>query len=335
MKAIVVRQPGDPHVLRLEEIQDPAPGPGEVIVALQAAALNRRDLLVRSRAEWATHMPLVPGSDGAGHVAAVGPGVSNVKEGTPVVICPALWWGPDESRPSSRFEILGGPTNGTYAQLVRVPAENVFPKPAHLSFEQAAAFPLAGLTAWRALFTRARLKPGERVLIPGVGSGVATFLVLLAKLAGARVYVTSGSPVKLERARQLGVDGAALYTDTDWAQQIARQCGGGVEVAVDSVGAASFDQALHLLEPGGRLVTFGTTSGAELPFNLRPVYHKQLSILGTTMGTLKEFAELLAAISTHRLQPIIDTLFPLSDAGQAHQRMQQREQFGKIVLKIE
>ena len=335
MKAIVVRQPGDPQVLCLEEIRDPTPGPGEVVVALRAAALNRRDLLVRSRAEWAVHMPLVPGSDGAGYVAAVGPGASGVEEGAEVVICPALWWGPDENRPSARFEILGGPTNGTYAQLVRVPAENVFPKPAHLSFEQAAAFPLAGLTAWRALFTRARLKPGERVFIPGVGSGVATFLVQLAKLAGARVYVTSGSPAKLERARHLGVDGAALYTETDWPQQIARQCGGGVEVVVDSVGAASFGQALHLLEPGGRLVTFGTTSGAELPFNLRLVYHKQLSILGTTMGTLKEFAELLAAINTHRLEPIIDQVFPLGDAAQAHQLLQQHAQFGKIVLKIE
>lgn len=335
MKAIVVRQPGDPQVLRLEEIRDPAPGPGEVVVALRAAALNRRDLLVRSRAEWAAHMPLVPGSDGAGYVAAVGPGVSDVEAGTDVVICPSLWWGPDESHPSPRFEILGGPSDGTYAQLVRVPAENVFHKPAHLSFEQAAAFPLAGLTAWRALFTRARLKPGERVFIPGVGSGVATFLVQLAKLAGARVYVTSGSPAKLERAHQLGVDGAALYTDADWPQQIAQQCGGGVEVAVDSVGAASLGHTLHLLEPGGRLVTFGTTSGAELPFNLRPVYHKQLSILGTTMGTLKEFAQLVAAINTHRLQPVIDAVFPLSDVAQAHQRMQQHEQFGKIVLKIE
>jgi NADPH:quinone reductase-like Zn-dependent oxidoreductase len=193
---------------------------------------------------------------------------------------------------------------------------------------------LAGLTAWRALITKARIKPGERVFIPGVGSGVATFLVQIAKLVHARVYVTSGSDNKLQRARRLGVDGAVLYTESDWSEQIRQLSGGGVEVAVDSVGSASFDDALRLLVPGGRLVSFGTTSGAEARLDIRQLYRRQLSILGTTMGSLKEFSELLVAVGTGGIKPVIDRCFPLAQAAQAHRRMQQQEQFGKIVLTI-
>jgi zinc-binding alcohol dehydrogenase/oxidoreductase len=334
MQAIVLRQSGGPEVLRLEEMPTPTPGRGEVVVALRAAALNRRDILVRTRPEWADKMPLVPGSDGAGRISAVGTGVEGVREGDEVVICPSLWWGYDEIRPSARFQILGGPTNGTYAQFVRVPAENVFARPAYLSFEEAAAFPLAGLTAWRALVTRARVKPGERVFIPGAGSGVATFLVQIAKLAGARVYVTSGSEHKLERARGLGADGGALYTSPDWPEQIRQTSGGGVEVAIDSVGAASFDKALQLLVPGGRMVTFGVTTGADAQLDIRQFYHRQISLLGTMMGSLKEFGELLAVINAGGIKPVIDKTFPLAEACGAHRRMQHHEQFGKIVLGI-
>lgn len=334
MQAIVLRESGGPEVLRLDEMPMPFPDVGEVVVALHAAALNRRDILVRTRPEFASAMPLVPGSDGAGTVAAVGAAVSGIREGDAVVICPSLWWGAHDAYPSSRFEILGGPSHGTYAQFVRVPAENVFPKPDRLSYEEAAAFPLAGLTAWRALISKARCKPGERVFIPGVGSGVATFLVQIARLAGARVYVTSGSARKLEQARALGAEGGALYTDPDWPDQIRQQCGGAVEVVVDSVGSASFEQCLHLLKPGGRMITFGATTGVDTHLEIRQFYRRQLSLLGTTMGSLKEFAELLAVVHDGAIRPVIDRTFPLADAAAAHRRMEHYEHFGKIVLVI-
>ncbi len=334
MQAVVLRQLGGPEVLQLEEMSVPAPGVGDVVIALRAAALNRRDIQVRTREEWADKMPFVPGSDGAGVVAAVGAGVRNVREGDAVVICPSLWWGDNAECPSERFEILGGPSNGTYAQYVCVPAENVFAKPVHLSFAEAAAFPLAGLTAWRALITKAQIKPGERVLIPGIGSGVATFLVQIAKLAGARVWGTSGSAHKLERASGLGLSGGALYTDPDWPERIREQTGGGVDVVVDSVGTAAFDQCLDLLVPGGRLVTLGVTTGATTSLDIRKIYRRQLSIRGTMMGSLKEFRDLLAVVTIGAIKPVIDSTFSLASAAEAHHRMEHYEHFGKIVLEI-
>jgi zinc-binding alcohol dehydrogenase/oxidoreductase len=335
MKAIVVRQPGGPEQVRLEEVPVLQPEAGEVLVALRAAALNRRDILMRSRPQMVDIMPFIPGSDGAGLVAAVGPGVNRVKEGDEVVICPSLRWGIFESHPGPDFEILGGPTDGTYAQFIRIPAENVFPKPPHLSFEEAAAFPLAGLTAWRALITKARLAPGERVFIPGAGSGVATFALQIAKLAGAGVYVSSHSDAKLQRALELGADGVVNYTRADWPDEIKRMSGGGFEIVIDSVGAATFHQALDLLAPGGRMVTFGTTSGSSANLEIRQFYHKQISLLGTTMGSLREFVEMLTAVNSGKIRPVIDSVFPLGEAGAAHGRLERHEQFGKIVLRID
>jgi zinc-binding alcohol dehydrogenase/oxidoreductase len=345
MKAIVLREPGGAEQLRLEEVPTPEPGPGEILVALRAAALNRRDILIRSRSQMAAMMPLIPGSDGAGTIAAVGSpplvrggteeGGSQMQVGDEVVINPSLKWGPWPSYPSPDFQILGGPTDGTYAQFIRIPAENVFPKPAHFSFEEAAALPLAGLTAWRALISKAQVIPGERVFIPGVGSGVATIALQIAKMAGARVYVTSHSDEKLEKALALGADGAINYTQTDWPEQVKRVSGGGLEVVIDSVGAATFNHAVDLLVGGGRLVNFGTTSGSGISLEIRKLFHKQISLMGTTMGSPKEFADMLTAVNRGKIKPVIDRVFPLGEASAAHQRLEQHEQFGKIVLTIE
>jgi zinc-binding alcohol dehydrogenase/oxidoreductase len=334
MKAIVLRQPGGPEQLRLEEIPTPEPGPGEVLVALRAAALNRRDILMRSRPQMVDMMPFIPGSDGAGVIAATGTGVNHLKEGDEVVIYPSLWWGIFESHPSEDFQILGGPTDGTYAQFIRIPAGNVFPKPAHLSFEEAAAFPLAGLTAWRALISKARVKPGERVLIPGAGSGVATFALQIARLAGAQVYVTSHSDQKLQRAMDLGADGAVNYTQPDWPDEIRRISRGGLEVVIDSVGAATFNPALDLLVPGGRMITFGTTSGSGTTLEIRQFYRKQISLMGTTMGSPQEFAEMLTTVNGGNIKPVIDSTFPLGEASAAHRRLEDQKQFGKVILTI-
>ncbi|MEJ2560104.1 MAG: zinc-binding dehydrogenase [Anaerolineae bacterium] len=334
MKAIVLRQPGGPEQLGLEEIPTPEPGPGEVLIALQAAALNRRDILMRSWPQMVDMMPFIPGSDGAGVIAAIGTGVDRLKEGDEVVIYPSLWWGIFESHPSEDFQILGGPTDGTYAQFIRIPAENVFPKPTHLSFEEAAAFPLAALTAWRALISKAQVKPGERVLIPGAGSGVATFALQIARLAGAQVYVTSHSDQKLQRAMDLGADGAVNYTQRDWPDEIRRISRDGFEVVIDSVGAATFNPALDLLMPGGRMVSFGSTSGTDASLEIRQLYRKQISLMGTTMGSPQEFAQVLTAVNGGNITPVIDSTFPLGEASAAHRRLEDQEQFGKVILTI-
>ena len=334
MKAIVLRQLGGPEQLHLEEIPTPEAGPGEVLVALRTAALNRRDILMRSWPQMVDMMPFIPGSDGAGVVAATGTGVDRLKEGDEVVIYPSLWWGIFESHPSEDFQILGGPTDGTYAQFIRIPAENVFPKPAHLSFEEAAAFPLAALTAWRALISKAQVKPGERVLIPGAGSGVATFALQIARLAGAQVYVTSHSDQKLQRALDLGADGAVNYTQPDWPDEIRRISRGGFEVVIDSVGEATFNPALDLLVPGGRMITFGSTSGTDTSLEIRQLYRKQISLMGTTMGSPQEFAQMLVTVNGGKIKPVIDSTFPLGEASAAHRRLEDQEQFGKVILTI-
>ncbi len=333
MRAIVLREPGGPEQLRLEDVPLPEPGWNQVLVKLKAAALNRRDLLVRSREQYRAAMPFIPGSDGAGIVAAAGAGVDQVHVGDEVVIYPALSWGSHESAPGDNFRILGGPDNGTYAEYICIAAENVFPKPAALSFEEAAAFPLAGLTAWRALITKAQVQPGEWVLIHGVGGGVGTFAVQIARLAGAHVAVTSHRDEKLRCASALGAEIGINYARQDWEAELKRRLrDGGVDVVIDSVGKATFSRSLAALKPGGRLVTYGTTSGALADLDIRNLYHKQLTLLGTTMGSPHEFLRMLRAVDGGQIRPIVDRIFPLADAGLAQQHMEEQEQFGKIVL---
>ena len=307
-----------------ETAPDPTPGPGEVIVELRCASVNRRDLLVR-QGVYPFALPITPGSDGAG---------IRSDTGEEVVILPSLFWGNAEDAPGPEFQILGGPRDGTYAELVAVPADNVFPKPARFSWEEAAAFPLAALTAWRALFSRGNLRPGETVLVLGAGSGVSTFAVQLAAEAGARVLVTSSSQAKIDRAVELGAEAGVLYTDADWPATAKALAGGrGVDLVVDSVGS-TWDQSLQTLRPGGRVVVFGGTGGTEVNLQVRPTYLQQLSILGTTMGSPRDFANLLRAVEDGSWTPVIDSVFRLADAEAAHMQIESKEHFGKIVLSM-
>jgi NADPH:quinone reductase-like Zn-dependent oxidoreductase len=331
MKAIRLHQPGGPEQLVGDEVPTPKPGPGEVLIQLKAAALNHRDIWIRLGLQMADRLPLIPGSDGAGLVAALGPGVSHLRAGDAVVINPSLNWGDREDRPSPAFRILGGPDPGTYAEYIAVPAENVFPKPSPLSFEEAAAMPLASLTAWRAVVTRGRVRPGERVVVLGIGGGVATFALQIARLVGATVIATSSSEAKLERARELGADLTINYTQEDWARSVLDRTGG-ADVIIDSVGQETWGQAIRALRPGGRLVSFGATTGRTTEVDIRTVFWNQLGILGTTMGSPREFAAMLAPYESGRLKPVVDSLFPLSEVAAAHRRMDQGQQFGKIVL---
>ncbi len=333
MKAILLRELGGPERLALEQVSDPEPGPGEAVVALRAAALNHRDVWIRKGLYAGITLPIILGSDGAGDVTAVGDGVDRAWLGRHVVINPSLGWGSDLRVQGPAYRILGLPDNGTYAERVKVPAENLFSKPEALSWEAAAAVPLAGLTAYRALVTRARLQPGETVLITGIGGGVATMALAIARHLGARVVVTSSSDAKLARARQLGADGGANYTGDDWGGQVQALCDGGPDVIVDSAGRDVFPTLLDIVKPGGRIVTFGATTGSPSTLEVRRIFWKQVSILGTTMGTPAEFAELLALVD-RRLAPVVDRVFPLTAAADAHRRMEQGDQFGKVVLEI-
>jgi NADPH:quinone reductase-like Zn-dependent oxidoreductase len=316
MQATRVHEGGE---LRHETVPDPVAGPGEVIVELRAAALNRRDLLV-SRGTYPYPLPLVPGSDGAG---------VRRDTGAEVVINPALFWGERNEVGGPDFEILGGPRDGTFAELVAVPEENLHPKPARLSWEEAAALPLAALTAYRALFTRGGLRKGETVLVLGAGSGVSTFAVQLGAQAGARVLVTSSSDEKIEHARALGAEDGANYASSDWVAWAKER--GGVDLVVDSVGA-TWPQSLECLRPGGRVVVFGATGGTEVTLPVRPFYFGQFSLLGTMMGSPADFAGLLDAVARGTWRPVVDAVRPLAEAAAALDALETGSHFGKLVL---
>jgi len=318
MQAVRVHEGG---TLVHEMVPDPAPAADEVLVELRCAGLNRRDSLVAGGV-YPFPLPLIPGSDGAG---------VRRDTGEEVVIYGALGWAAGDLFPGDAFEILGGPRDGTYAELVAVPTANVFPKPVRFSWEEAAAFPLAALTAYRALFTRARLQPGETVLVLGAGSGVSTFAVQLASQAGARVLVTSSSDEKLERARELGADGGVNYTTTpDWAAAIKEL--GGADVVVDAIGS-TWPQSLDSLRSrGGRVVVFGATGGTEVTLQVRPFYFAQHSLIGTMMGSPDDFAGLLRMIAESDWRPVVDSVHALADASSALERMVSGAQFGKLVL---
>jgi NADPH:quinone reductase-like Zn-dependent oxidoreductase len=336
MQAIVLCELGGPEKLKLETVPDPQPGPGEVIVRLKAAALNHRDVWIRRGQYAGIKLPVILGSDGAGTVAAVGPNADAKLLGEEVVINPGLEWGNDERVQSPKFRILGLPDDGTYAEMVKAPASAVYAKPAGWSWEEAAALPLAGLTAYRAVVTRAQVGPKDRVLVTGVGGGVSQFAVQIAKARGATVFVTSGSDDKLDRAKQkLGADGGANYRNGDWAKEIIKLCGGdGPDVVIDSVGGETIGKAIEIARPGGRIVSYGATTGPVKDLEVRRIFWKQLSMLGSTMGTPAEFAAMLELFGRASMRPMVDAMFPLADAGAAQRRMEESAQFGKIVLRI-
>jgi zinc-binding alcohol dehydrogenase/oxidoreductase len=336
MKAMVLHEIGGPEMLSYEDAPDPEPGPGETVVRLQAAALNRRDVFV-TRGQYPgakpEALPVILGSDGSGEVVARGDGAGGPDEGTEVVINPALYWGDDPRKPGKEYRILGLPDDGTFAQLVKVPSENVFPKPSHLSHEEAAAIPLGALTAYRALVTRGGVQEGETVVVPGIGSGVATFVAQIAAALGARVFVTSGDDEKIEKAKEFGADGGVNYNSEDWSREL-KSMTGGVDLTVDHVGGEAFDAMVSLARPGSRIVTFGATAGPKVTVVMPRIFLKHLTILGTAMGTNEEFGAMLDLFAEHGLQPTINETFPLQETAAAMEYMEQGSGIGKIVLDI-
>ena len=320
-----IHEDGGPEVLRYEDVEDPAPGPGEVLIGLRAASLNHLDLWLR-RGLPSVPKPRILGADGAGVVVALGEGADRFEEGEEVVLNPGL----DEGA-----RIVGEHMDGTHAELIALPADYVYPLPEGVSFEEAAAFPLVFETVYRMLVTRAGLREGEWVLVWGIGGGIGTASLQIAKALGARVVATSGSDEKLARARDLGAEAVVNHAGEDVAEAVRQATGGrGADVVVEHVGEATWKTSLQVAAPGARICVCGATSGPNPPANLHRIWWKQLTILGSTMGTQADFEGAYELVASGRARPIVDRVFPLAEAAEAHRHLEEGRQLGKVVLRI-
>ena len=343
MKAVVIQEHGGLDKLRIEEVPEPEYSADEILLKVHSAGLNHLDIWVRkSRGGLDLPKPHIPGSDAAGIVVAAGSNVTNVTVGDKVIINPGLSCGCCEfcnrgqQSECISFGIVGMSRPGTFAELLAVPSGNVWPKPSHMSFNEAGAFVLSHLTAWRMLMTRAQLKPGQTVLIHGIGGGVALSALQLARLAGAEVIVTSSSDEKLERAGQIGADHTINYRTVDDVAQHVKDItsGRGVDIVIDTVGAATWPIDFSAVRRGGKIVLCGVTSDAQAVTNLRTLYWNQLTILGSTMGSEEDLHQMLMAVTKAKLKPIIDSAAKLENIKDATDRMETGEQFGKIVIEV-
>src|SRR5271167_1362982 len=343
MKAMIFSEHGGPEVLRYTDVSDPQIGAGEVLVRVRACALNHLDLWVRRGLPGITiPMPHILGSDISGEVARVGSSVTNVKVGERVLLNPGISCGHcmhclrGNDNFCREYTLFGYKVDGGYSEYVAAPAVNVVPMPTNLTFEEAAAVPLVFLTAWHMLITRARLQPGETVLVLAAGSGVGSAAIQIAKSTGARVIATAGSELKLQKAKELGADEVLLHTIPNFSRDVKRLTERrGVDVVVEHVGDATWHESLASLAVGGRLVTCGATTGYEGKIDLRYLFSRHISILGSYMGGKAELFSVLDLLAGGLVKPVIDTIMPLPGAAEAHARLEKREQFGKIVLKVE
>jgi NADPH:quinone reductase-like Zn-dependent oxidoreductase len=344
VKAIVFHQHGDLDQVAYTEVEQPEIGPGEVLVAVRAAALNRLDMWVLEG--WPglnLRLPHIMGCDGAGVIAAVGEGVTGFSEGDRVAINPTRSCGrchyclTGRDQMCDHFAIFGEHAPGLYAEYQAVPARNLLRMPPHVPFETAAAASLVFVTAWHSLIERGRLQAGEDVLIVGAGGGVNTAAIQVARLAGARhIYVIGSSNEKLEKARPLGADVVINRNESDWGKAIYKATDRqGVDVVVDNVGAATYLSSLRALKRGGRLLTVGNTSGARFEFDNRYLFAKHLTIIGSTMGPIQDYAKVMGLVFDGRLQPVIDTVYPLDEGITALKRLAAGDVTGKLVLRVE
>lgn len=342
MKAIVYSQHGGPEVLRYTDVADPPIGANEVLVRVRACALNHLDLWLRQGIPgMPIPLPHIPGSDIAGEIAKIGEKVANTKVGANVLLQPGISDGTCAQCLAGRdnycrqYSLLGQMVDGGCAEYVKAPAVNVLPIPGKLSFEQAAAVPLVFLTAWHMLIGRAHLQPGETVLVLGAGSGVGSAAIQLAKSVGARVIATAGSEAKLAKAKELGADEVIDHSKQKIAAEVKRITERrGVDVVLEHVGVATWEDSIYSLTVGGRLVTCGATTGYDGKIDLRYLFTRQLSILGSYMGSKAELFPVLELFNRGLLKPVIDTVMPLEHCADAHKRLESREQFGKIVLRV-
>lgn len=342
MKAVAIYEHGGVEKLQLVDLPKPEPGADDVIINVKAVALNRLDVWVREGLPGLKlQMPFTLGSDVAGVIDAVGANVTEFQPGQRVTINPG-WWDTTcefckrgEESLCINFKIYGEHLPGGYAEYIQVPQRNVLAIPDDFDYVDICAMPLAFLTAWRALITRGRLKAGEDVVVLGAGSGVSTAAIQIAKYAGARVFTTSHSDEKLGRAQELGADVLINYTTSEWEKQVFRMTNKrGADLVVDSVGEATWLKSLRALRKGGRLVTYGATTGPNPAEEIRLIFWKQLEIIGTTMSNQGEFMDVMKLVFQRKFKPVVDVVMPLESAAEAHERLAKNEQFGKIVLTV-
>ena len=340
MKAVIFRQHGGPEVLEYTDVPEPQIRANEVLVEVKACALNHLDIWVRGGLPGIEiPLPHILGDDVAGVVKQVGELVTWVKAGDEVMVQPGVSCGHCEACLSGNdnfcreYDIIGYRRDGGYAELVAVPGVNIVPKPSQLSWEEAAALPLVTVTAWHMLVTRAVVQPGETVLVHAAGSGVGSIAIQIAKLRGARVITTASTDEKLAHARELGADETINYTSSDWPKEVRRLTNRqGVDVVVEHTGAATWPGSIASLKAGGRLVTCGATSGYDGHTDLRQVFYRHLNILGSFMGSKAELLEAMKFVELGKIRGVVDRVLPLSEARQAHELIENRAQFGKIVL---
>jgi NADPH:quinone reductase-like Zn-dependent oxidoreductase len=342
MKAVVMRAHGGPEVLGYEDVADPVPGPGEVLVRVRACALNHLDIWTRlGQAGRPVPLPHILGNDIAGEIASLGGPVPGLVPGQRVMLSPGVSCGrcrmclAGEDGSCREYRILGYQLPGGYAELVRCPAANVIPLPDAIAFEDAAAFPLVFLTAWRMLVRKAEVRPGEDVLVWAAGSGVGIAAIQIAKLFGARVIATAGTDEKLAKARALGADEVVNHRSGDVVTEVRRLTGRkGADVVVEHVGEATWERSILSLAPRGRLVTCGATTGAQGKTELRHLFAKQLTLFGSYMGSKADLIDAAALFFAGRLRSVVHAVLPLAEARRAHEMMEASEHFGKIVLRV-
>jgi NADPH:quinone reductase-like Zn-dependent oxidoreductase len=341
MKAVVFRQHGGPEVLEYTDVPEPQIRANEVLVEVKACALNHLDIWVRGGLPGIEiPLPHILGNDVAGAVKQAGELVTWVKAGDEVMVQPGVSCGHCEACLSGNdnfcreYDMIGYRRDGGYAELIAVPGVNIVPKPAQLSWEEAAALPLVTVTAWHMLVTRAKVQPGETVLVQAAGSGVGSIAIQIAKLRGARVITTASTDEKLAHARELGADETINYTSSDWPKDVRRLTNRqGVDVVVEHTGAATWPGSIASLKTGGRLVTCGATSGYDGHTDLRQVFYRHLNILGSFMGSKAELLEAMKFVEQGKIRGVVDRVLPLSEARLAHELIENRAQFGKVVLR--
>jgi len=326
MKAVILESKNAPFIIK--DIDKPTINDDEVLVKIKSSAFNHRDIWIQKGMYAGLKYPCVLGSDGSGIVESIGKNVDKNLLNKEVIINPNINWGDNQKVQHKDFKILGLPDDGTFAEYVKVGSDKVIEKPTHLNFEEAAALPLAGLTAYRSLFTRANLQKGEKVLITGIGGGVALFAFQFALAYECEVYVTSGSNEKIQKALDLGAKGGANYNNENWEKEFNVS----FDVIIDSAGGDGFTKLIDLSSPGGRIVFFGGTKGSINKINPQKVFWKQLSILGSTMGSDKEFLDMVQFVKDNNIKPVVDKVFSFENVQEASERMDKSNQFGKIVL---
>lgn len=331
MRAAVLHDIKDLGHLRVEDIEDPQPGPGEAVVQIEAAAMNHRDVWILHGMYPGIQLPVVLGSDGCGIVMAVGDTADENWIGRSVIINPSLNWGGNPRVQGADYHILGMPTDGTFARFLKIPVGNLVEKPDHLDCDQAAAIPLAGLTGFRALITQGQATEHDTVLVTGFGGGVAALTAQMAVAIGARVVVTSSSDEKLAQARRLGVDVGVNYRSPDWIKDTQTQTGG-VDLIIDGAGGKDFGSMLNLLKPGGRVVVYGATAGPVAGIDIYRFFFKQITFQGSTMGNPEDFAGMVNLFEDHQIQPMVDEKFSLAQIHDAYRRMMDGKQLGKILI---